>query len=382
LKSSKAVILEGGKRREDTFIVKHLPAGASTVELKERFARSGDLVRCSLAPSGTVAIVQYVDKHQAQRAFNKLAFSRYRHVPLFLEWAPDDVFTESEAPGVQADAVDETAGGAVGSTTAAGTDAKLGAEAPVEEDDDESTRGCLFVKNLSFATTDEALRAAFSGSKGFRSSVVMRKKSAVGADPSAADQQGGQSMGYGFIEFACPEDAGEALRRRQGVVVDGHALQLQISQRGARNQATKRGLAESKKARGPLKTSRLCVHNVAFEAKRKELHQLFSAYGSVTALRLPKKGDYSGHRGFAFVDFASKAEAAAAYEALQHTHLYGRRLVIEPAEEQATDVASVQAMAQKRQANKLDQSTAKKRRRAGVFEAPGEKTSFNEAMLS
>lgn len=34
--------------------------------------------------------------------------------------------------------------------------------------------------------------------------------------------------------------------------------------------------------------------------------------------------------GFAFIDFASRAEAQAAFGALQHSHLYGRRLVIEP----------------------------------------------------
>merc|ERR1712007_358170 len=98
------------------------------------------------------------------------------------------------------------------------------------------------------------------------------------------------------------------------------------------------GASKSKKAKSALATQRLCVRNLAFEATGKEVRQLFSAYGSVTAVRIPKKADYNGHRGFAFVDLASKVEAAAAYEALQHTHLYGRRLVIEPAEEKATDV--------------------------------------------
>ena len=33
----------------------------------------------------------------------------------------------------------------------------------------------------------------------------------------------------------------------------------------------------------------------------KELYQLFGAYGTVTSCRLPKKSDYSGHRGAACV---------------------------------------------------------------------------------
>jgi len=379
LAQSKAIDVEGSKRRDDTFIVKHLPAGASAQELRERFARYGDLVRCSLAPSSTVAIVQYTDKTQAQRAFQKVAFSRYRHVPLYLEWAPGDVFTDDGAGG--ATAGNETVGGAVSSSaTAEGVEGKA-KEGEVEDDDDDKPRGCLFVKNLSFSTVDGALKSAFSGCKGFRSAVVMKKKAAIGKDAKSAQAGQGQSMGYGFVEFDSPASAQEALRRRQGVVVDGHALQLQVSQRGARQSGAAQGGKGKKKAKGALQTQRLCVRNLAFEATRKELAQLFGAYGSVAAVRLPKKADYSGHRGFAFIDFASKAEAAAAFEALQHTHLYGRRLVIEPAEEKATDVGTVQETAAKKRVAKEQRSEAKKRRRAGVLNAPGEAGSFEDAMM-
>ena len=41
-----------------------------------------------------------------------------------------------------------------------------------------------------------------------------------------------------------------------------------------------------------------------------------------------------GCRGFAFVDFATKQEARNAMEAVQGAHLYGRRLVLEWAEEE------------------------------------------------
>merc|ERR1712066_347982 len=108
---------------------------------------------------------------------------------------------------------------------------------------------------------------------------------------------------------------------------------------------------------------------MGFEVKNSELRQLFGAYGSITSVRIPKKANHDGHRGFAFIDFASKAEAAAAFEALQHTHLYGRRMVIEPAEEKASDVGTVQATAQKRMVAKELTSESKRRRRAGVLNA-------------
>lgn len=43
--------------------------------------------------------------------------------------------------------------------------------------------------------------------------------------------------------------------------------------------------------------------------------------------------DLCAVRGFAFMDFASKQEAQAALEATTGTHLYGRRLVVEWADQ-------------------------------------------------
>lgn len=364
------------KRRQDTFIVKHLPSGAVIEELLERFARCGELVRCSLAPSGTVAIVQYAENASAQRAFQKVAFSKYKHAPLYLEWAPEDVFVDGATPSAKA-----------GSGDVKG-EAKGEEAAEVEEDEDAlAAVTSLFVKNLSFTTTDTTLKAAFRNCKGLRSAVVMRKKAAVSSikdgTKGAAEEAKGQSMGYGFIEFSTAADAREAMKRKQAVLLEGHTLNLQVSQRGSTRQGSASTATTTKKTSGALASPRLCVRNLAFEVKNSELRQLFGAYGSIVAVRLPKKSNYDGHRGFAFIDFASKAEAAAAFEALQHTHLYGRRLVIEAAEEKSTDVATVQHEAQKRQASKGLKSEATKRRRASVLNTgKGPGASFEDAMMT
>jgi len=52
---------------------------------------------------------------------------------------------------------------------------------------------------------------------------------------------------------------------------------------------------------------------------------------------LPKKFD-SRTRGFAFLDFLSRHEAENANAALRHTHLLGRHLVLEWAEEAEQDL--------------------------------------------
>lgn len=65
-------------------------------------------------------------------------------------------------------------------------------------------------------------------------------------------------------------------------------------------------------------------------------------FGELTTVRLPKKmfeGDAGSHRGFAFVEFATKSDAKRAFDSLcQSTHLYGRRLVLEWAQEEEDEV--------------------------------------------
>ncbi|KAG6577163.1 hypothetical protein SDJN03_24737, partial [Cucurbita argyrosperma subsp. sororia] len=78
-------------------------------------------------------------------------------------------------------------------------------------------------------------------------------------------------------------------------------------------------------------STKLLVRNVAFEATGKDLRQLFSPYGQIKSLRLPMK--FGKHRGFAFVEFVTKQEAQNAFQALSNTHLYGRHLVLERANE-------------------------------------------------
>jgi len=44
------------------------------------------------------------------------------------------------------------------------------------------------------------------------------------------------------------------------------------------------------------------IRNIAFQATKNDIKELFQEYGSLRKVRLPKKMDGS-HRGFAFVEF-------------------------------------------------------------------------------
>lgn len=67
------------------------------------------------------------------------------------------------------------------------------------------------------------------------------------------------------------------------------------------------------------------------------LSPLISAHGQLKSVRLPKKFD-SRSRGFAFLEFLTRHEAENAYAALKHTHLLGRHLVLQWAEEEEQDL--------------------------------------------
>ena len=76
------------------------------------------------------------------------------------------------------------------------------------------------------------------------------------------------------------------------------------------------------------RSSKLMIRNVAFQATKNDITELFKQFGSLKKVRLPKKMN-GEHRGFAFVEYDTAEEAALAREALGSAHLYGRKLVIE-----------------------------------------------------
>lgn len=145
-------------------------------------------------------------------------------------------------------------------------------------------------------------------------------------------------MGFGFVEYKSISAAETALKRLNGSVLDGHTLQVKFSDKrlsaGAATASSDsaEGLAAAGTGAGAA-SAKLIVRNVAFQATPAELRSLFSAYGKIQRLRIPRKvgggGVQGTHRGFAFVEFASRKEAALAMASLSSAHLYGRHLIIE-----------------------------------------------------
>ncbi|KAJ2949187.1 hypothetical protein O0L34_g6129 [Tuta absoluta] len=342
------------KRRSKTcIIVKNLPAGTDKEEIKSLFVKHGHIARFLMPQHGITALVDFVEPFEAKKAFTKLAYSQFKSAPLYLEWAPENVFLKPaetiEIPKEESVEVKERDSSIEHkSGKSMFVDKQIsGKEMQVEEhkekeDSEAEDLGdpendtTLFVKNLNFRTTEQSLKAHFAPCGKLHSAIVAQKK-----DPKNPGQY--LSMGYGFVQYYTKQHTNEALKRLQGSVLDGKTLELKRSERGNTNE-----VKTSKKSNKDTvqNGTKILVRNVPFQANRNELHEIFRAFGEIKTLRLPKKltPGSEQHRGFAFIDFHSKADAKSAFEALcQSTHLYGRRLVLEWADQadEADEVAAL-----------------------------------------
>lgn len=292
---------EKRKRSKTIILVKNLPYGTTEVELVQLFESFGQLSQIILPSNGISAVVEFAEPSHARNAFQKLAYTSFKHLPLYLEWAPDAVIEKK---------VTEQASEANG-------------------DDDQSVKEgtTLFVKNLNFNTCEDSLQSLMTRVGRVKSVSIAKKLNMK--DPSKP-----LSMGYGFVEFTTRKAAMKAIKNLQHSDLDGHKLELKLSTREAKtvDQVKKRGVKETEQ-----KSSKILVRNVPFEASKREIKDLFQTFGQLKTARLPKKfgSSQNEHRGFGFVEFVTKEDAKRAFDSLsQSTHLYGRRLVLEWAEQE------------------------------------------------
>jgi RNA recognition motif-containing protein len=83
-------------------------------------------------------------------------------------------------------------------------------------------------------------------------------------------------------------------------------------------------------------SSKVFVGNLEFNTSREEIERLFSEAGSVIDVFLPADRATGKPRGFAFVEYASDAEAAVAIERFDGYELGGRALRVNAAQARAS----------------------------------------------
>lgn len=327
-------------RDDKVILIKNFQYGTTKEEIGELFAQYGELNRILMPPAGTIAILEFRDAPNARAAFNKLSFKRLGKSILYLEKGPKDLFTK------QADETDKYVKNEDRPMEEQNAkEAKLNTNDIMEvnkddednesEDEDVGPTVSIFIKNLNFITSQSGLNDIFKSYPGFILSVIKTK-------PDLKNPGKTLSMGFGFAEFKTKEQANAALKGLNGFTLDGHRLQLKIS-----NRVGKSNESSSKRTNKKAKNGKIIVKNLPFEATRKDVFELFNSFGSLKSVRVPKKFDKSA-RGFAFVEFSTAKEANNAMDQLQGVHLLGRRLVLDFAEQESNDVeAEIEKMTRK-----------------------------------
>ena len=106
-------------------------------------------------------------------------------------------------------------------------------------------------------------------------------------------------MGYGFVEFKTAAMAQKALRHLQNSRLDDHVLQLKLSSRQSASAGPKRqakgGKEDDAKGGKGKPTSTIMVRNMPFEANKKEVKELFAAFGQLKTVRPLSRGSQASN---------------------------------------------------------------------------------------
>jgi len=275
-------------RSRSALLAKNLPATTTEAELRQLFPAATSI---HVAPNHLIAVVEFGHPTDARAALKRNAYRRFKRSPLYLDWAPLQQQPKNKEETV--------------------------APPSLQKDDAESRT--LYVTNVGFDASEADVLGLFP-------------KALAASLPKSSGRE--KHRGFGFVDFASPEDAGRALRQGT-VVLKGRVLSLTFAKQpptdeeGASSSAANDdGSPLRKRGKHPAK---LVVRNLAFATTARDLRGLFASFGQLKTVRLPKRFD-GRHRGFGFVEFLAHRDAKAAKAALKAAHLYGRHLVIDYAD--------------------------------------------------
>lgn len=244
-----ASLASRGPRSPTTILVKNIPYNTTTATLSALFAPFGAIARLLLPPAGTMGIVEMGDATAASDAWRNLLYKKLGGSVLYLEKAAAGVWDGTSAFSPASPAV------AVPAPSTSEHTSPGGAE-------EGST---LYVKNLSFATTSETLKAVFASLPDFLFARVQTK-------PNPKEAGRTLSMGFGFVGFRTAAAAAAALKAKDKFFLEGHQLEIKFAQRG--KESSTPGSA-SKPSKSTSTSTKLIVKNVPFEVSRKEIRELF-----------------------------------------------------------------------------------------------------------
>ena len=247
-------------------------------------------------------ISDFIEPSEARSAFKGLAYRKYKHLPLYLEWAPVGVIDKSKAtvkpltkPSSSSFHTNSTNASSSGGHNSDLTTPKAPSttdDTTDDNDNDDHDYSTLFIKNLNFTTTEASLQTyiqTHNAHTGLRAiSIPHKMKGNIK-----------QSMGFGFAEYVNYTAAYNALKVLNNTLCEGHVLEIKPSDKRITIQHIKttpttstnnnNNTNNTNNTNNIKPNTKLIVRNIAFQCTQTELNSLFSTFGHVKRVRIPKK---------------------------------------------------------------------------------------------
>ncbi|XP_043944556.1 RNA-binding protein 28 [Protopterus annectens] len=183
----------------------------------------------------------------------------------------------------------------------------------------------LFVRNLPPSASNEQLLEVFSEVGPVKQCFVVRDK---GSD---------NCRGFGYVTFSMQDDAQKAItdvREFDGkkIIVVFAKKKLPKDKKQQKQKGESKTLAAEEKKPKSLKKSkrkaRLIIRNLSFKCSEDDLKAVFSKYGVVLEVDIPRKED-GKMRGFAFVQFKNVLSAGNALKEMNMKEIKGRPVAVD-----------------------------------------------------
>ncbi|KAI0192062.1 hypothetical protein EV127DRAFT_54291 [Xylaria flabelliformis] len=169
-----------------------------------------------------------------------------------------------------------------------------------------SGQGNIFIKNLDAAIDNKALHDTFAAFGNILSCKV-------------AQDETGNSKGYGFVHYETDEAAAAAIKHVNGMLLNekkvyvGHHIPKKDRQ--------------SKFEEMKANFTNVYVKNISTDASDDDFRDLFEKYGDVTSSSLARDSEGKS-RGFGFVNFTTHESAAKAVDELNGKDFHGQDLYV------------------------------------------------------
>src|SRR4051794_3475526 len=163
--------------------------------------------------------------------------------------------------------------------------------------------GNIFIKNLDVAIDNKALHDTFAAFGNILSCKV-------------AQDENGNSKGYGFVHYETDEAAAQAIKHVNGMLLNekkvyvGHHIPKKDRQ--------------SKFEEMKANFTNVYVKNINPEVTDAEFRELFEKFGDVTSSSLARDNETGKSRGFGFVNFTTHEAAAKAVDDLNGNDFHGQ----------------------------------------------------------